>query len=270
MVVWLLRHRSLSLGGALVGGLILMSLLGPALAGGSPLAQDLYHPFQGVSPRHPFGTDEFGRDIATRVIYGARYSLIEAAASIAISCSLGTLMGLVSGAAGGLVDQAIMWLMDVLFAFPGVVLALLIVSLLGPGLFNMLLAISLFSVPVFARLARNLSMALRKAEFVEAAVAMGAGFPRIVLTHILPNAAGPILVQCAVSAGSVILMAASLSFLGLGVQPPAPEWGAMMSDGRNYVGAYVLPSLFPGLAITIAALGFNLLGEGIRGLFDRR
>jgi ABC-type dipeptide/oligopeptide/nickel transport system permease subunit len=266
---WLIRHRSLSLGGALVGGLVLASLLAPALTSGSPLIQDLYHPFEGVSPQHPFGTDAFGRDIATRILYGARYSLLEAAASTAISCSLGTLLGLAAGAAGRRVDQAIMGLMDILFAFPGVVLALLIVSLLGPGLFNMLLAISLFSVPVFARLARNLSMALRQADFVEAAVAMGAGFPRIVLVHILPNAAGPILVQCAISAGSVILMAASLSFLGLGVQPPAPEWGAMMSDGRNYVGAYVLPSLFPGLAITLAALGFNLLGEGIRGLLGR-
>jgi len=151
-----------------------------------------------------------------------------------------------------------------------VVLALLIVALLGPGLVNMLLAISLFSIPVYARLARNQAAALRKADYVEAAVAMGASSLRIMFRHILPNAAGPILVQCAVSAGAVILMAASLSFLGLGVQPPAPEWGAMMSDGRNYVGAYLLPSLFPGLAITLAVLGFSLLGEGLRGLGDRR
>jgi glutathione transport system permease protein len=134
----------------------------------------------------------------------------------------------------------------------------------------MLLAISLFSIPVYARLARNLATALRKATYVEAAIAMGAGPARVMFIHILPNAAGPILVQCTVSAGSVILTAASLSFLGLGVEPPAPEWGAMMSDGRNYVGAYLLPSLFPGLAITLAVLGFNLLGEGLRGLSDRQ
>ena len=220
-MAWLIRHRSLSLGGIVVGGLVLMSLLAPALASGSPLAQDLYHPFQGVSLSHPFGTDEFGRDIATRVIYGARYSLIEAAASIAISCSLGTLLGLVSGAAGGLVDQAVMWLMDILYAFPGVVLALLIISLLGPGLADMLLAISLFSVPVYARLARNLAMAYARPSSSRRRWPW-ARASRIVLFHMLPNAAGPILVQCTVSAGSVILMAASLSFLGLGVQPPAP------------------------------------------------
>ena len=269
-MAWVNAHRSLAVGAALVGALILASLLAPLLGTGSPLAQDLYHPFQGVSPRHPFGTDAFGRDIATRVLYGARYSLVEAAASIAISCSLGTLLGLVAGEAGHLVDQAIMWLMDIMFAFPGIVLALLIVSLLGPGLFNVLLAISLFSVPVYARLARNLTLALRKTDYVEAAVAMGASFPRVMFRHILPNAAGPILVQCTVSAGSVILMAATLSFLGLGVQPPAPEWGAMMSDGRNYVGADILPSLFPGIAITLAVLGFNLLGEGLRRLLDSR
>jgi len=266
---WLIRHPSLAIGGALVATLVLASLLAPVLSPVSPLAQNLYHPFQGVSLGHPFGTDALGRDIATRVLYGARYSLLEVAACIALSCSVGTLLGLVAGAAGRLVDQSVMWLMDVLFAFPGVVLALLIVSLLGPGLVNMLLAISLFSVPVYARLTRNLAMALRRTGYVEAAEAMGAGAPRIMLFHILPNAAGPILVQCAVSAGSVILMAASLSFLGLGVEPPAPEWGAMMSDGRDYVGAHILPSLFPGLAISIAVLGFNVLGEGIRRLFER-
>jgi ABC-type dipeptide/oligopeptide/nickel transport system permease subunit len=267
---WLLRHRSLALGGVVVSALVLASLLAPLLTAASPLAQDLYHPFAPISARHPFGADAFGRDIATRILYGARYSLIEVAVCIGISCTVGTLLGLVAGWAGGLVDQAIMWVMDILFAFPGVVLALLVLALLGPGLVNMLLAISLFSIPVYARLARNLAMALRRAVYVEAAIAMGAGAPRVVFFHILPNAAGPILVQCTVSAGSVILMAASLSFLGLGVEPPAPEWGAMMSDGRNYVGAYFLPSLFPGLAITLAVLGFNLLGEGLRSLLERR
>ena len=262
------RNRALAMGAAIVGALVLTGLFAPVLTAGSPLATDLYHPFQGASLAHPFGTDALGRDIATRMIYGARYSLLEAGACIALACTLGTSIGLVCGGVGGAVDQAAMWLMDVLFAFPGVVLALLIVAVLGPGLINMLLAISLFAVPVYARLARNLAMALRRTGYVEAAVAMGAGLPRVLFVHILPNAAGPILVQCAVSAGSVILMAASLSFLGLGVQPPAPEWGAMMSDGRNYVGAHLLPSLFPGLAIAITVLGFNLLGEGLRQISD--
>jgi ABC-type dipeptide/oligopeptide/nickel transport system permease subunit len=258
------RHLSLALGLALVGAIALSGLFAPALTGRSPYEQDLAHPFLGMSLQHPFGADAFGRDIFARVLYGARYSGAEAAASIAVSCSVGTLLGLACGAAGGWLDRFVMWGMDILYAFPGVVLALLIISLLGPGLTNMLLAISLFSIPIYARLARNLALELRAAPFVEAAVAMGVGLPRIVLRHILPNAAGPILVQCAASAGWVILMAASLSFLGLGVQPPAPEWGAMMSDGRNYVGAYILPSLFPGLAITLLSLGFNLIGEGLR------
>jgi ABC-type dipeptide/oligopeptide/nickel transport system permease subunit len=265
---WLRRHASLAIGAGIVGALVVTGLLAPVLISGSPLAQDLYHPFQSVSPRHLLGTDALGRDIATRVAWGARYSLLEVAACIGLSSIVGTGLGLVC-AAGSFVDQAVMWLMDILFAFPGVVLALLIVALLGPGLINMLLAISLFSIPVYARLARNLAMALRRTGYVEAAEAMGAGLPRIMLFHVLPNAAAPILVQCTVSAGSVILMAASLSFLGLGVEPPAPEWGAMMSDGRNYVGAHLLPSLFPGLAISIAALGFNVLGEGLRRLFER-
>ena len=264
------RHLTLTLGLTLVGAITLAGLFAPALTGRSPYEQDLLHPFLGMSPQHPFGTDAFGRDIAVRVLYGARYSVAEAAVSIAVSCSVGTLVGLACGAAGGWLDRIVMWLMDILYAFPGVVLALLIISLLGPGLANMLLAISLFSVPVYARLSRNLAMELRAAPFVEAAVTMGVSFPRIVLRHILPNAAGPILVQCAASAGWVILMAASLSFLGLGVQPPAPEWGAMMSDGRNYVGAYILPSLFPGLAITLLSLGFNMIGEGLRQLSPGR
>jgi glutathione transport system permease protein len=253
------RHLTLVLGLALVGAITLAGLFAPALAGRSPYEQDLAHPFLGMSPRHLFGTDAFGRDIAMRVLYGARYSVAEAAASIAISCSVGALLGLACGAAGGWPDRIVMWLMDILYAFPGVVLALLIISLLGPGLANMLLAISLFSVPVYARLARNLALELRAAPFVEAAVTMGVGLPRIVLRHILPNAAGPILVQCAASAGWVILMAASLSFLGLGAQPPAPEWGAMISDGPNNDGANNLLSL-----------GFNMIGEGLRQLSPSR
>jgi len=261
------RHPALAAGAATTLSLLLLGLFGPLLcdlAGADPLRQDLYHPFGGLSLRHPLGTDAFGRDILTRLLFGARYSLIEVAASLTLSCGGGTLLGLAAAAIGGRFERLAMWFMDVLFAFPGIILALLTVSLLGPGLGNMLLAISLFSLPVYARLSRNLARGLRHAGFVEAAVSIGAGPARIMLHHVLPNIAGPILVQCTVSAGSIVLSAAALSFLGLGVQPPMPEWGAMMSDGRNYVGAHLLPSLFPGLAITGAALGFNMLGEGAR------
>ena len=248
----------------LVGAMVCLAAFAPYITDQSPLAQDLQHPFAGLSLAHPFGTDAFGRDTATRVIYGARYSLLEAVGSITLACVIGTGVGLLSSFAGDRGGGLMMASMDVLFAFPGVVLALLMVSLLGAGFFTILVSITLFSVPVYARLARNLSAELRQAPFVEAAVALGVKPIAVAMQHVLPSMAAPILVQCAASAGSVILTAASLSFLGLGVQPPAPEWGAMMSDGRNYVGAFFLPSLFPGVAITLLILGFNLLAEGLR------
>ncbi|MBE7619516.1 ABC transporter permease [Gluconacetobacter entanii] len=260
---------SLLAGMGLTTFLVLGALLAPLISPADPLSQDLYATFQPMSWHHPFGTDAFGRDVFSRIVYGTRYSLAEVCISVLVSCIAGTLAGMLAALVGGYVEQAVMWVVDIIFAFPGIVLALLILSLLGPGFLNMLLAISLFSIPVYARLAQNLTHSLQRTEYVEAARTLGAGTWRILHVHIMRNALGPILVQSTLTAGSVILTASSLSFLGLGVAPATPEWGAMMSDGRNYLGIDILPSLFPGLAITIAVLGFNLLGEGVRKVMGK-
>ena len=263
-------NPSLAVGALLLGLLLLVAALPTALLPADPLLQDLHHVLADPSAAHPFGTDAFGRDILARVAAGARLSLMEVVVSIGLALLVAVPAGLLCGFVGGLVDTAVMAASDILFAFPGIILAILVVSVLGEGLFNTMLAIALFSAPLYARLSRNLALELRHREYVEAAVAFGAGTAHVLLRHVLRNAIGPLLVQSTLSAGMVVLTAASLSFLGLGAQPPSPEWGAMMSDGRNYLGADLWPSLFPGLAIALVVLGFDRLGEGLRQLLDPR
>lgn len=267
---WLSRRRSIFIGGALVGLVLLAAILAPLLSPADPYEQVLSDALLMPSWAHPFGTDDNGRDLLARVLYGARLSLLEVVVGVGLAVLVGVPLGLAAGTLGGLVDQVIMWTMDVLFAFPGVVLAILIVSILGPGLFNLLIAIAIFSVPVYARLMRNVALGLKSMDYVEAARALGASTPRIMFDHILRNALGPVIVQSTLTAGTVVLSAASLSFLGMGAQPPMPEWGAMMSDGRNYLGVNIYMSLFPGLAIMLTVLGFNILGDGLRDLLDPR
>lgn len=263
-------NPSLVAGAVLVGLLVLAAALPTAFLPADPLRQDLRHVLADPSVAHPFGTDAFGRDILARVAAGARLSLIEVVVSIGLALLLAVPAGLLCGFTGGRLDTAVMAIGDVVFAFPGIILAILVVSVLGEGLFDTMLAIALFSMPVYLRLSRNLALELRHREYVEAAIAFGAGTAHVLLRHVLRNALAPLLVQSTLSAGMVVLTAASLSFLGLGAQPPSPEWGAMMSDGRNYLGADLWPSLFPGLAIAWAVLGFDRLGEGLRHLFDPR
>jgi ABC-type dipeptide/oligopeptide/nickel transport system permease subunit len=267
---WIWRRRGLALGALLVSLVALAALLAPLIARAAPDTQDLANTLMPPSPEHIFGTDEYGRDLFSRVVFGARISLLEILIGVGMAVGIGVPMGLVSGTIGGRLDQAIMWVMDIIFAFPGVILAILIVSLLGPSLINMLIAIAIFSVPVYARLSRNLAMGIKRMEYVEAAAVLGAGLWRIMFDHILRNALGPIIIQATLTAGSVILTAASLSFLGLGAEPPLPEWGAMMSDGRDYLGVSPWLSLFPGLAVAVTVLGFNMLGDGLRDLLDPR
>jgi ABC-type dipeptide/oligopeptide/nickel transport system permease subunit len=265
-----LRYRNLAIGGSIVLVLLLTGLLAPLLAPHNPYEQNLSITFQAPGAAHLFGTDEYGRDMFSRVIYGARLSLLEITASVGMSLAIGVPLGLFAGYVGGFTDQAVLWLIDILYAFPGIVLAILIVAILGPGLFDTLVAISIFNIPVYTRLARNLTLSLKQMEYVEAARALGAGPWRIVFSHILRNAAVPLLVQATLTAGDVVLTASGLSFLGLGAQPPLAEWGAMMAEGRNFLGVATYLTLFPGAAITVTALGLNLLGDGLRDRFDPR
>lgn len=267
---WMAAHRSITLGGLLIGIIVLAAVFAPLIAPADPYMQDLLATMEPPSLAHPFGTDDNGRDIFARVIFGARISLLEVVLAVGLAVLVGVPLGILSGMSGRYVDQAIMWTMDILFAFPGIVLAILIVSVLGSSLINLLIAIAIFSVPVYARLSRNLTLGLKGMDYVEAAVSLGISRRRIMSHYILRNAIGPIIVQSTLTAGTVILSAASLSFLGLGAQPPLPEWGAMMSDGRNYLGLNIWMSLFPGLAIMITVLGFNILGDGLRDLLDPR
>ncbi|MCJ9669845.1 MULTISPECIES: ABC transporter permease [unclassified Neorhizobium] len=267
---WMAAHRSITLGGLLIGVIVAAAIFAPLIAPADPYMQDLLATMESPSLAHPFGTDDNGRDIFARVIFGARISLLEVVLAVGLAVLVGVPLGILSGMSGRYVDQAIMWTMDILFAFPGIVLAILIVSVLGSSLINLLIAIAIFSVPVYARLSRNLTLGLKGMDYVEAAISLGISRRRIMSHYILRNAIGPIIVQSTLTAGTVILSAASLSFLGLGAQPPLPEWGAMMSDGRNYLGLNIWMSLFPGLAIMITVLGFNILGDGLRDLLDPR
>lgn len=267
---WGMEHPSLTLGGIIVALIVVCAVFAPWLSHYDPYAQDLLNILSAPSADHWLGTDDYGRDIFSRTIYGARISLIEVVVSVALSLLMGLPLGIIAALCGKTVDHLIMWVMDVIFAFPGIVLAILLVSVLGAGLMNMLMAIAIFSVPVYARLSRNLTLGIKNMEYMEAARALGIGYRRQIIHYILRNTLGPITVQATLTCGSVILAAASLSFLGMGVQPPMPEWGTMMSDGRNFLGISLGISLWPGLAIVFSVLGFNLLGDGLRDLMDSR
>ena len=266
----LLQYRNLVLGASIVLVLLSAGLLAPLLAPYDPYTQNLAITFHPPSLAHLFGTDEYGRDMFSRVLYGARLSQLEITVSVSMALAIGVPLGMISGYMGGLTDQVILWFIDLLYAFPGIVLAILIVAILGPGLFDSLVAISIFAIPVYTRLARNLTLSLKRMEYVEAARALGAGPGRILFQHILRNAAVPILVQATLTAGDVVLTASGLSFLGLGAQPPLAEWGAMMAEGRNFLGVATYLTFFPGAAITLTALGLNLLGDGLRDRLDPR
>ena len=266
----LLQYRNLVLGASIVLVLLLAGLLAPLLAPYDPYAQDLSITFHPPSFAHLFGTDEYGRDMFSRVLYGTRLSQLEIVVSVSMALAIGVPLGMISGYMGGLTDQVILWFIDLLYAFPGIVLAILIVAILGPGLFDCLVAISIFAIPVYTRLARNLTLSLKRMEYIEAARALGAGPGRILYHHILRNAAVPILVQATLTAGDVVLTASGLSFLGLGAQPPLAEWGAMMAQGRNFLGVATYLTFYPGAAITVTALGLTLLGDGLRDRLDPR
>jgi peptide/nickel transport system permease protein len=255
---------------ALIALFALCALLAPVFAPYDPLAQELGSRLRPPSAEHWLGTDSLGRDIASRILYGARISLIIGVVVVASAGVVGTAIGLVAGYAGGLVDEALMRLTEVFLAFPALILAMAIAGALGPSLTNAIIAIAAVTWAVYARLVRGQILSLRRREFVEAARAIGASRTRIVLRHLLPNALAPIMIQASFDLGSSIIAAAGLSFIGFGAQPPTPEWGVMISEGRNYISTQPWLSLFPGLAILLAVGSFNLLGDGLRDAFDPR
>jgi peptide/nickel transport system permease protein len=223
------------------------------------------------SEEHPFGTDSLGRDVLVRVIHAARVSLGLGISSVVVAAALGSLLGLVAGYVGRRTDLVIMFCMDILLAFPGTLLAIAIVAMIGPGLRNSLLAISTVAIPIYARIARGAVLELRELEFVTAARAIGGSAPHVVLRHIFPNSLPPLIVQTTLAIAFAILETAALGFLGLGAQPPTPEWGAMLADSYKYFtsGAWWV-FFFPGAAIMLSVLGFNLLGDGLRDALDPR
>jgi len=264
-----LRHR-LAVGGlALILLLIVLALAARQLAPHDPIRQDLPHALAGPSLEFPLGTDEFGRCILSRILYGARLSLLVGVIATTIGAGAGILCGLAAGYVARF-DAPVMRTMDVLLAFPSILLAIAVVAALGPSLVNVMIAVGVRSIPSFARLARSMVLSLKELEFVQGATALGASHARVLFRHILPNSVSPLLVFSSMQIATAILLAAILSFLGLGVQPPTPEWGKMVSDGRAYLMEAPHVSLFPGLAIFVAVMGFNCLGDGLRDALDPR
>lgn len=266
-----LRARPIPLTGALIVlALIVVAILAPLLAPFDPIEQDLYQRLQPPTWDHPMGTDDFGRDILSRVVYGSRISLRIGLICISIALTAGTALGLVAGYRGGWVDTLIMRFVDIMLAFPSILLAIAIVAVIGPGIDNVMIAVSIVLVPQFARIVRAQVLTLRELAYVEAARALGSSDLRIVLLSILPNCVAPLIVQTSLSLATAILDAAGLSFLGLGAQPPTPEWGAMLNSGRQLLLKAPWVMTFPGLAIFLVALGLNLFGDGLRDALDPR
>jgi len=253
---------------------ILMAVFAPLIAPYDPLAQDLVNKFAGPSREHLMGQDELGRDILSRVIYGARISLTAGLAAVAIATTLGTLVGLVAGFFGGWADSVLMRLMDILLAFPSILLAIVIVSILGPSLTNAMLAIGIVFVPQIARVVRSSVISVRERDYIEAERALGAGNAQIILSGVLPNSMAPLVVQATLTLATAILDVAALSFLGLGARPPTPEWGAMLTDAfRSGFGVFIEGQhaiLFPGIAIALCVLSVNFIGDGLRDALDPR
>lgn len=254
----------------ILAAVVVIAILAPVFAPYDPAQIDVPNAMAGPSADHPMGTDQNGRDILSRVIYGSRVSLQVGVVAVVIALAIGVPLGLLSGYAGGIVDEALMRIMDALIAFPAIILALAIVASLGPGVNNVMMAVGLVFVPTFARLVRAQTLSLRTLDYVTAARTVGASNTRIMARHIWPNATAPIIVQGSLAAGYAIIAEASLSFLGIGVLPPTATWGGMLRDGSTII--YLTPwlAIFPGIAIYVVVLSLNFLGDAVRDALDPR
>ncbi len=264
------RNKAALLGSILILIYLVVALLAPAIFPGNPSAPNLIKSLEPPSVRHPLGTDELGRSILGRIIYGSRVSLLIAIGVVAVGLLVGVPLGLISGYYGGKVDFGIQRVTDTLLAFPGFLLALALVSVLGVGLKNTIISVGISMVPIYIRLVRGCALSVREQTYVEAAKAVGTRDVKILIRHILPNVMIPITIQTSLGMGTAILFAAGLGFLGIGVQPPTPEWGAMLGSGRAYLFHAPHVATFPGIAIFLAVLGFNLTGDGLRDVLDPR
>lgn len=265
-----LRNKLTLTGFIIVGLVVLVGLLAPVLAPYDPNLMDIPARLQGPSSAHPFGTDEMGRDILSRVMYGARISIAVGVIIVAVSAAIGVVLGSLSGYFGGRIDQVVMAVTDMILAFPSMVLALALTAAMGPGLLNTMLAVIIVRIPMYTRLMRGQVLVQKEQQYVRAARTFGEKPFWIVARHIVPNCLTPLMVQMTLGIGDAILIASSMSFIGLGAQPPTPEWGAMISTARVYAIDQWWYAAFPGLSILITIMGFNLIGDGIRDILDPR
>jgi len=265
------RNNKMSVVGAgIILFFLIIALFAPVISPFDPYDIDLNKTLQAPSSDHWLGTDDKGRDVLSRLIFGTQITLLVGFASLLFGGIIGTTLGLTAGYIGRWVDTLIMRLTDILLAFPGILLALAIVSALGPSLTNVMIAVGIFQVPIFIRIVRVAVLSVKNLEYIDAIKTLGASHLQIILKHILPNILSPIIVQTTLNLATVILSTAGLSFLGLGAQPPSPEWGAMLSNARSYIFTAPYLLIFPGLAISFLVLGFNLFGDGLRDALDPR
>lgn len=264
------RNRAGMIGAVAVLFYIAVSILAPVIVPYDPFQESLMERIKPPSASHWLGTDELGRDVLSRIIYGARISLYIQITAVILSLIVGVILGAIAGFYGGVIDRIIMGFIDILMAFPSIFLAIIIIAVIGPGLTNVIFAAAVYSVPQFARITRASFLYVKEMEFVEAARAAGEKDFTLISLYLLPNTFAPVIVQTTLRSATILLTVAGLSYLGLGVQPPTPEWGAMLSMGRSYILMAPHVATFPGLAIMFAVLGFNLLGDGLRDTLDPR
>lgn len=268
---WLIRRRPLgAVGLFIIVVFIAMAAIGPLLAPYNPTLPNLAERLAPPSPAHLFGTDSVGMDILSRILYGARIDFGSALMVVVIAGSIGTLVGMASAWAGGWWDEALMRVTDMFLAFPSLILAMAVSAVLSPSLTNALFAIAITYWPIYARIGRSQALSVKRLEYIEAALIVGTPAAKILLRHIMPNSIAPVVVQATLDMGSVILLAAGLSFIGFGAQPPTPEWGAMISNGQQYFMSQWWIATYPAIAILLLVMGFNLLGDALRDQMDPR